>query len=250
MAGNVILVHHDDTDEDALFVMSKSNVAWLLRSSDGSNIWSTLPGGYIGGLLSSWGYSYDGDNLIFVSLPNFNLRSWTDNEGVRRCDGAWAALRLDNGHVEWILPVPGSRSGTVECSSPLYRDQAVEHVQIDNGADNSLPIIPGGPDNYLLPSNPYPSPTDLGWLANNPARYANGIVYVGSSDTNWYFLKSYTGEVLHTFSCGPFTGIYGGASIDQGETGSDVRVYLPCGYEQAPPYQSLNGALVVLELPA
>jgi len=225
-----------------VFAMQKSNVAWMLDADTLQVIWSSLPGGYTGGTLASWGYSYDEErHQILVPSPNYRHRTY-EHKGTIYCDGYVSALDAETGKLLWLTPSPDSQTGA-QCTAPLQRDPNLDHIPLTHGEDSSLPPIP-------LPTFFDYANSDSLHGPHGPVRYSTGVVYATATDGNLFAMDARNGKVLYTYNCG--STMYGGVSIDVD------RVYVGCGYIKLnadgspnpidPFYTADQGAMVVLRL--
>ena len=221
----------------AVFAMQKSAVAWLLDADTLAPITSSLPGGYVGTLVATWGYSYDiHRHMIFAPNANPQHRSWIGLDGEKYCDGAVMGLDADTLVPVWITPTPGSQSGA-DCYAPLTRDPFIEHIPLAYGAHPEYPMRPlsalGTPSNNVTRNNNFGMVT-----------VANDMVWAGTADGKMQAFDASNGALLFTHDCG--STIYGAASI------GPSRVFYGCGYNPPlavdPRFDAANGAFITLSL--
>lgn len=249
MIGAGILVHHKKTDTPAIFFYQKNNVAALYSRKDLSIIWVELVGGdYISSLVGSWGYTFsEKDNTIYVAVPNSLHRAYEDEHGTTRCDGYLAALDLDYGKTKETLVSPDSRSGTECADQKLYIDPLVASVPFTTAPPtegySAMPTTPDVVTSYYTDRNPISSGSGHGFYAS--PSYGNGVVYSADSSGNVFLSRSDNiNHILNTLTCGDDTTAYKG-----GTTIGENQIFISCGVERFPPFQAVNGGVVIYAKP-
>jgi polyvinyl alcohol dehydrogenase (cytochrome) len=170
--------------------------------------------------------------------------------GIGQKSGIYWALDPDNGNVVWQTQVgPGALGGGIEWGTAF--DGTSIYVPISNS--NSLPyalqpegaLVNGGSWAALNPStgqilwqtatpgacSPAVSGYEQGCRALGPASVANGVVFVGSMDTNpqnptMFALSAATGEVLWSY-------VAGSSVVAAPAIASHNSVYWGSGYSRA-----------------
>ena len=215
--------------------LQKSGIIYSYEIDTGKLKWKTYagPGGY---LVPSWGLSFDGQD-VFFSIVNHNYRSYLTMDGTLRCDGMWVSVNAWTGKVNWVEPVPCSRSSD-DCA--LLNGLTVEPDPYLVGyfpnstlsfADRSSTI------KYASQATCYGDasadfrndPTAGSAAANGGTIVTDKYMFAGAYTGYMYAFEKKNGHIAKTFERCDTGIIYGSASIALLSNGEQILAW-GCGY--------------------
>ncbi len=198
---------------NVLYVGQKTGIAWCLKASDLTTVWSTqvAPAGTAGGLTS--GSSLD-TKRYYVSCVNDNQNNWVLKNGTTVKGGGWAALDKLTGKILWTTSNPANfdPSGAAGLGTSHRRSSTAFGI----GPTTSVlgAVLVTSTDYARLPNYGtfnvmVPDTTGNSKLVNVGA---SGNAYQTGVGGSVYLLDKVTGEPISSYQTG--ASVYGGFSAD------------------------------------
>lgn len=201
-----------------LIMMQKSGVMWFINIDSREIELST----YVGPgstLENNWGIAYD-DNNIYVTIANYEKKTWIDTDGNIRCDGAVAAVcwTIDcRGEVSWMKALPCSRA-SLSCPNALVADPFLTDY-LPTSVLTYQDRLHGQPAQYVsavpCPSSVVSDPRDDPFFAMSfgAVTLTDNILLITSTTGYVYSYEPLTGKLLANSARCPTGIIYGGTSL-------------------------------------
>eukprot|EP01116_Phalansterium_solitarium_P019002 TRINITY_DN518_c0_g1_i7.p1 TRINITY_DN518_c0_g1~~TRINITY_DN518_c0_g1_i7.p1 ORF type:complete len:875 (+),score=205.08 TRINITY_DN518_c0_g1_i7:94-2718(+) len=118
-------------NKDVLVAPQKNGFVWAFDPDNGDPFWvkSMGPGGIFGG--SMWGTATDGRVGYFAQSGASGLR-YTLPDGTNITRGSWFAMRISDGAILWITPVPFADNLRLQAIGPVTVANGVVYAYVNN----------------------------------------------------------------------------------------------------------------------